>query len=137
MKTNTEDFFEAYVEAALWSTTNHDVEEERHLDADYCIHDLAPETREKMYDWCREFLKRARPLIEEAECNRGSGEYSKWAQAGHDFWLTQSHHGCGFWDGDWEPRDLGERLTTIAQEFPEEGSHFVFTDFGDGKLHIT
>ena len=34
-------------------------------------------------------------------CDRGTGEHSKAAQAGHDFWLTRNGHGAGFWDGDW------------------------------------
>lgn len=37
----------------------------------------------------------------------------------HDFWLTRHHHGAGFWDGDYLPSSLGDRLTEISQEFDE------------------
>lgn len=38
-------------------------------------------------------------------------------QIGHDFWLTRNHHGAGFWDRDLG--EVGDQLTTIAQEFKE------------------
>ena len=34
------------------------------------------------------------------------------AYAGHDFWLTRTGQGCGFWDGDW--REPAATLLTAA-----------------------
>jgi hypothetical protein len=42
--------------------------------------------------------------------------YGNIPQAAHDFWMTRTGQGCGFWDGDW-PEDLGETLTKSAQSF--------------------
>lgn len=36
-------------------------------------------------------------------------------QAGHDFWLTRNHHGCGFWDRDL-PENIGNALTLAAHD---------------------
>ena len=36
-------------------------------------------------------------------------------QIGHDFWLTQRHHGVGFWDRGLG--ELGRRLTDAAETF--------------------
>ena len=41
-------------------------------------------------------------------------------QAGHDFWLTRNHHGCGFWDGEWEEPQATE-LTEASKKFGEFG----------------
>jgi hypothetical protein len=38
-------------------------------------------------------------------------------QAGHDFWFTRNHHGCGFWDEDWA--EAGDRLTEACNGHPE------------------
>ena len=53
------------------------------------------------------------------------------SQAGHDLFLTQNHHGAGFWD-----RGLGEvgnRLTRIAHSY---GSVDVFFDPDSEKLSL-
>ena len=47
----------------------------------------------------------------------GEGKCS-WSQAGHDFWMTRTGSGCGFWDGDW-PKEQGELLTDACKAFGE------------------
>lgn len=100
-------FLEAYVEAALWSSTDPD-NNDKPLDADYGFYDLAPETLAAMKADCEKFVEQAGMLIDSDDA----------AKAGHDFWLTRNGHGCGFWDGDWG-EELGELLTKICDGFHE------------------
>jgi hypothetical protein len=39
-------------------------------------------------------------------------------QLGHDFALTHTRQGAGFWDGDWPV--YGEMLTKLSHYYPEE-----------------
>lgn len=93
---NRQDFTEAYIEAALWSSTADNGDP-----LDNGNYSLAAETRTAMEREAGEFYDAHAETIENADCSRGSGEYSQAAQAGHDFWLTRCGHGAGFWDGDW------------------------------------
>ena len=114
------EFLTAYIEAALWSTSD-DEEADRgeFLDATFGADDLAPETLQKMEDDCRKFLTENQEDI--------GLDFTK---AGHDFWLTRNGHGCGFWDGYW-PEEVGERLTKSSKQFGE-----VYLYVGDdGKIY--
>jgi hypothetical protein len=100
-------FFKAYIVAALWSTTDESTPEGGDfLDANYGREDFAAETLERMKSDCNQFR------AENAQDIEGREE-----QAGHDFWLTRNHHGCGFWDGDWS--EAGDRLTAACKKYPE------------------
>jgi hypothetical protein len=54
-------------------------------------------------------------------------EGDEWDYAAHDFILTRNHHGSGFWDGDWVA-PWGDRLTTLAQTFPQLESYLDDND---------
>lgn len=100
-------FLQAYIVAALWSTTDESTPEGGvFLDANYGPDDLAPDTLEVMKADCANFLAENAQDIE-----------SRHEQAGHDFWLTRNHHGAGFWDGDWP--EAGDRLTAACKSYPE------------------
>lgn len=101
-------FLEAYIAAALWSTTDGSTPDGGDfLDSNYGPDDLAPETLEKMKADCTKFQ------AENAQDIEGRDE-----QAGHDLWLTRCGHGCGFWDGDWR-KEAGDRLTQACKKHPE------------------
>lgn len=93
----------AYIECALWSSTNPD-KEEHCLDRDYCAADIAPETLAAMQADCLEFRKLAGEQLDD------------WTdeQAGHDFWLTRCGHGAGFWD---RGKAAGEALTDLTKAY--------------------
>lgn len=110
------EFFEAYVEAALWSSDDNYGEP---LEKNFGFEDLAPETTEKMKQDCEEFFHVNWNLI--------SGNLPR---AGHDFWLTRNGHGCGFDDGDW-PEAIGKLLTKASKKFKEVS--LVVGD--DGKIY--
>jgi len=128
----SEDFVKAYIEAALWSSTDHSRPDGGDpLDDKYSEDDLAPETLARMREDCDKFVARCGYLLDKSTCRRGTGEYSKDAQAGHDFWLNRNGHGVGFWDGDWLPEELGEQLSQGAKGFRE----FNLYVGDDGKVH--
>ncbi len=84
--TQIDKFTRAYIEAALWSSTDDDGDP---LDASFSIDDIHPATLNRMIEDCLAFQE-----TEEAALRPlGSVE-----QNGHDFWLTRNRHGAGFWD---------------------------------------
>jgi hypothetical protein len=48
-------------------------------------------------------------------------------QAAHDLFMTRNGHGCGFWDGDWEP--CGDVLTRIAKDMGEQHAYIGDDDY--------
>jgi|SRR5215469_7442607 len=105
-----QDFFSAYVEAALWSTTD---DNDVPLDSNYVPSDIAKETFERMRADCERFQKENEESLQPEFCD---SRYGLDAQAGHDFWLTREGHGCGFWDGDWK-EPAAEKLTEASRKF--------------------
>ncbi len=105
---NLDEFTQAYIECALWSTNDEsDASGGVPMDDHYWIEDIDPDTLAKMVADCQQFQAEHREDI----CNDVEG-------AGHDFWLTRNGHGAGFWDGDW-PEPRGERLTEACESFGE------------------
>ena len=111
-----EEFLSAYIEAALWSTSNDRYEDDPENESEFLDgngRDLAPECEAVMRADCAAFLEKHGDLVREATEREG---YSV-AQAGHDFWLTRNGHGVGF--SDRKLGDLGERLDDAAGAFGE------------------
>ncbi len=103
-----DEFTRAYIKAALWSSMDERVEgEERPLDDNFNLSDIAPSTLTKMVADCKAF--------QGANWSDISSDPKK---AGHDFWLTRNRHGAGFWDGDW-PKSIGKRLTEDSHAYGE------------------
>lgn len=98
-------FLSAYIECALWSSTDGDKDES--LDANHSEADLAPETRATMEEDCTAFQVAMESLLHKAYAKG----YSP-TQAGHDFWLTRNGHGAGFWDRNLGK--IGDALTKAA-----------------------
>lgn len=131
-KSDLAEFLAAYVEAALWSSTDEsDDSGGRPLDENYDESDLAPDTRREMNKDCQSFLREAHPFLDESS-GRGSGRGSVMTQAGIDFWLTRNGHGAGFWDGDWSDK-IGRELTKISKSY---GSVDLYVG-DDGKIYST
>jgi hypothetical protein len=118
-------FASAYIEAALWSCTDDDGD---FLDKSHGIEDIAPATLERMMADCKRFQAENGHLITDANCRYKRCPVDEYA--GHDFWLTRQHQGCGFWDGDWE-QGAGEALTHAASEFKEVELYIG----DDGRIH--
>ena len=94
----------AYIECALWSSTDEDGES---LDGLYSADDLSDETRDEMTEDVSDFLESNEELIQ------ASGLTLE--QVGHDFWLTRNRHGAGFWDRGLG--EVGDKLTEMAHPY--------------------
>jgi hypothetical protein len=123
------EFVDAYLEAALWSTSD---ESDEYggvaLDQNYSIDDIAPETLARLKKDARLFLQMNESSIE-ADDSPAIRKHGRYALAGHDFWLTQNGHGSGFWDGDWP--QFGELLTEASKRFGEVDLYIG----DDGQIH--
>lgn len=118
----SDNFFNAYLEASLWSSLDDDCEPLDMLDLDVSI-----ETQELMRQDCDKFYDDNDHLITSENCLTG---YDCDEQAGHDFWLTRNGHGTGFWDsGRWE-NDVVEQLDKAAKAF---GEFYLFPQ--NGEIH--
>jgi hypothetical protein len=120
-----DDFFAAYVNAALWSSGDPDAGLE-FLNEKYDSDDIHPDSIKKMQDDCEQFFSKVSKYITEENCNKEN----HWSQAGYDFWLTRNHHGAGFWDGDWK-KSAAEQLTAASHTFSECDLYVG----DDGKIH--
>jgi hypothetical protein len=78
-------FTAAYIEAALWSSTD-----DNGQPLDSGGYELSAECLATMQEDCARFHADNADLIADDP-----------ARAGRDFWLTRNGHGAGFWDGDW------------------------------------
>jgi len=121
-----ETFIRAYVECALWSSTdNSDETGGEPLDKNYTADDIAPEARATMEADCASFYND--PANQEA--------LALWddSQAGHDFWLTRNGHGAGFWDRftGGEEEKAGEHLTKASKPY---GSCDLYVG-DDGRIY--
>jgi hypothetical protein len=103
-----DDFTLAYLECALWSSTdNADESGGEPLDANYSIDDIAEKSISIVEQECQDFRDMAKDLLDTI----GADD----EQNGHDFWLTRNGHGAGFWDrGYGKP---GDELSKIAKSF--------------------
>lgn len=92
-----EHFTLAYIEAALWSTSDESDESGGEpLNANYTIDNIDPETREKMEADCAAFYTAHGALCTISNF-KGSGSHGSVSErAGNDFWLTRNNHGAGF-----------------------------------------
>ena len=94
-------FTRAYIEAALWSTNDESTPQGGEpLDKNFGMKDIAPDTLQQIVADCKRFQEENGLLIKDENCLYKRCAVEEYA--GHDFWLTRNHHGCGFWDGDWQ-----------------------------------
>lgn len=117
---NLDDFTRAYIEAALWSSTdNSDPSGGDPLDLNYDVGDLTSAALDRAIKDSKSFQKDNAKLLAQA------GDE---AQNGHDFWLTRNRHGAGFWDRGYG--EVGDKLTEAAHAY---GS--VDLVVSGGKIH--
>jgi hypothetical protein len=110
-------FYDAFLDCALWSSTDGD---DRPLEDTYAAYDIDLACRDRLLLECRDFYDAHFDDL----CAHGS-----WEQCGHDFWLTRNGHGAGFWDRG--TGDVGERLTAAAKVW---GSVDMYVG-DDGKVY--
>ena len=126
-----EEFFDAYVTTALWSSNDESDESGGEpFDANYNEADIAPEALAKMRRDCDKFYTANYDALN-CEGVKFGPDFGQDGRAGHDFWLTRNGHGAGFWDGDW-PEPFATQLTDAAHGFGECDLYLG----DDGKIHI-
>ena len=123
-----DDFTRAYVECALWSTTDESTPAGGEpMDDNYSLNDIETDTLTKMAEDCTASRLRMpmiwRPITIPAGAPAELG--------GHDFWLTRNHHGAGFWDRDHLDELARDRLTDAANKFRD----FDLYVGDDGKIY--
>lgn len=118
MPDKLDEFTQAYLVAALWSSNDQSDEQGGDpLDENYDIKDIDPVALEKAKADCAKFQQEFGHLITEENCLKF--EDSPLSQAGHDFWMTRNGHGVGFWEeSDWE-KEAGKILTNGSKKFGE------------------
>lgn len=119
-----QEFLHAYLRAALDISVIADGENEE-MDGDFFskhfdVNDFDPSSLEQLEAHAFSFWSRAACYMPHESPKRTA------ADAGHDFWLTQTGQGAGFWDGDW-PKN-GELLTKLAKCYPD--LHLFVADDG-------
>lgn len=111
---------DAYIECALWSSTDEDGEP---LDSVYGPADIEDDSVAAMAADVHDFLG----LIEREGLDVSALSA---VTLGHDFWLTRNRHGAGFWDRGLG--ELGDKLTALAHPYGE--SYLYVTD--DGTIAV-
>ena len=121
----TEDFFDGFLECALWSSTNDDGEP---LDDDFGVEDIAPESLKELRTDCVDFYNANERLLDIATRQIGRPD----SYHGHDFWLTRCGHGAGFWDRGYK-HGIGDKLTEAAKVY---GNVDLYVG-DDGKVYAS
>ena len=126
-------FFQAYLRAALFSSTVRTYREDENgeegysedvsLDECVTIDDIDESAKAQIRQECQDFLTKVSHLTE-------SWNEEDFEKAGDDFFSTRHHHGVGFWDGSWETE---HPMTEIAHSFRE--TDFYLGD--DGKVYVS
>lgn len=86
---NKQQFISAYIECALWSSTDDDGEP-----LDGGEYELSAEASDKLADYAGQAFEAELELIERFTEETGTD----YTQAGHSFWLSCNGHGAGLFD---------------------------------------
>ena len=131
---NLDDFTQAYIECALWSSFDESDEKGGNpLDANYSVDDIAPDSLDDIIEDCQAFQEANRNDITNGPLPPLAHHHnppSAKGQAGFDFWLTRNGHEVGFWDGDW-PEPAATRLIKASKTF---GGYSLYVG-DDGAVH--
>jgi hypothetical protein len=122
MKLSPDEFVQAYLEAALWASTEGD-DEGTPLDRRFTMDDFSSAALRKADEDCQAFIQLAGDKLSDMSDEK----------AGHLFWLDRCGHGTGFWDEDSIDSALGQELSELCKQF---GECDVYVD-DDGQLQIT
>lgn len=119
-------FTQAYLAAALWSSTDDDCEP---LDKLYSMVDIHEDTLRNMAADCAKFQEE-HGVPDYTMAKYVSGEYTNEERAGHDFWLTRNGHGTGVWDRGF-PEDISNRWRAAMKAY---GTYELYVG-DDGLIH--
>ena len=123
-------FTRAYLECALWSTTD---DNDTPLDQEHSIYDFADDVLDLAMADCARFQLENADMLARAYSSEVYIEGHRYDEgsAGHDFWLTRNGHGAGFWDRGLD--DVGEALTKACEAF---GERWIYIG-DDARIYIS
>lgn len=121
------EFFDAYIEAALWSTTDNSTESGGYpLEDNYGPDDIDQESIDKQIMETNSFIDENEAWLDEASEKFGARP----ASLGFDFWLSRNGHGAGYFDRGYGA--LGDKLQNAAKVY---GTSDIYVG-DDRKLHF-
>lgn len=109
-KKDIDQFINGYLECALWASPGMDSGAE--LDSKYQLTDLTHKSLDDIITHCDEWFKTNEALLVKASEEQPERDF---AHHGHDLFLTQNRHGCGFWDRGYS-QELSDALTKAAKD---------------------
>lgn len=117
-----DEFTQAYIECALWSTPDptDTGDTPRPADVRFDSSNMPPALLADMAADCKEFQEDNADLLAEIDDS----------QAGQDFWLTREGHGAGFWDRG-HADDIGDKLMAAAKAYGNGSDAFYNHDWNE------
>ncbi len=126
MKVAAQSFLDAYMETALWSSTDESDESGGEpMDKNYTVSDITSETKDKMAADCERFQS------ENAENLTASGLSDD--MAGYCFWLSRNGSGVGFFDRDAKDETAQTALDELQEAARDFQSFSLLVD-DNGKI---
>lgn len=121
-------FMMAYIEAALWSSTD---DNEEPLDRNYDSEDIDESTLATMKADCDKFQAENADLLAQYYDELPRTEWTPQEQAGHDFWLSRNGHGAGFFD-----RQASDAVKDALQDKAQKFGTCDLYVGDDGKIYL-
>lgn len=126
----SETFIAAYVQCALWSSTDESDESGgKPLCENYSMTSLSPETLAQMRHDCVHFLEENHENLNIVE------PFCDMDRAGHNFWLNRNRHGSGFWDEyNGNSKSIRKAFTRLSDASKVYGSFDLYIG-DDGMIY--
>lgn len=132
MKSFIEDMVDGYLQCMLWAENDESTPDGGiALDQTYSVREISDRSWADAYADCAEFVSLNYDLVHKVWQSEEGRNYVA-SHFGHDFWLTRTGHGAGFWS-----RDLGDGagdlLTEACKAFPHVDAvvgddHLIYTE---------
>lgn len=123
---NYDTIVNGYLEAALWL-------KDEEIEDDLSIYDFADSSKFNVMMDVIKLVKLVNSKLEDNGLILGDGISE--SQFGHDFWLTRTGQGSGFWDRkEYEVNGMGDWISDIIDKNFSESVYLYVGD--DGKAHI-
>lgn len=156
LQRDVDTFTTAYIECALWSSTEYkfgecpccgkmavldrlpelEYEQTPMCSADGCgVREIPnPDPMDQNYSWTDLADETLAKIVADCKAFQDQNNLTGYPlkNAGHDFWLTRNGHGCGFWENDFGTPEQCELLHAASKRFGE--CNLYVGD--DGKLYI-
>jgi hypothetical protein len=121
---------DAYLEAALWSSTGDD---DRPLDDQFSSSDFSAAAERQAERELEAFMYEVGNAVEGLRAEDREGLDFDADDIGHDFWLNRNGHGSGFWS---HPEKYGPLARVFSELARSAGERSIYVDT-DGELRFS